>query len=543
MTVSVKERNIAVANEDDPTLAWALARYQVISAYLALDPPRGQRGPTRDKLAQKTWLGPDGEPMEVKAETIRVWIRRYKKKGLQGLKNQEPSKRGVQKLTADEVQVVCQLKTEVPERSLDRLIRVAEDTGLFEPGVLRRSTVHRVLRAHGLSKRSCKIPNAEDLDRFEADFTNDLWQSDMLKGPWLPDPKNPGKVRRAFLFAFLDDHSRLLLYGRFFFREDLPCLELVFRRAVQKYGVPRRLYYDNGQVYRSNHMKQLVAVLGIHRLIFTQAYRPMGHGKIEALNRLIRGAFLAELKASNIKTLDALNEAFIAWADYEYNRRLHSEIKETPVERYKRGLKHVRYVDEAELHQAFLWKELRTPDKSGVLSLMGTQYQVGPGLAKRRVEVRFDPEALHEVEIWHQGQFVERVRPLDIRAHRRPRQSKDGDASQQVETAPKADWLATLVERRRKDAKTDPSLRQQVEATHERRCQADRAVLEILQQKLSKDVVDTDVVQRWLDRYGPVDPSAFAQTLETLLAQGEPSDRHVTDYLESFRQMHQGGEG
>lgn len=41
----------------------------------------------------------------------------------------------------------------------------------------------------------------------------------------------------------------------------------------------------------------------------------MGHGKIEALNRLIRRAFLAVLKASGITTLDTLNEAFWAWAD------------------------------------------------------------------------------------------------------------------------------------------------------------------------------------------------------------------------------------
>jgi hypothetical protein len=65
----------------------------------------------------------------------------------------------------------------------------------------------------------------------------------------------------------------------------------------------------------------------------------MGHGKVEALNRFIRSAFLAELAgASSIQTLDALNEAFTAWADYEYNRRPHSEIGETPLQRWQKGL-------------------------------------------------------------------------------------------------------------------------------------------------------------------------------------------------------------
>ncbi|MEL6185079.1 MAG: hypothetical protein AAFU79_10680, partial [Myxococcota bacterium] len=40
----------------------------------------------------------------------------------------------------------------------------------------------------------------------------------------------------------------------FAFRERLPMLELVFRRSLQKYGILRRVYYDNGQVFRSHHI-------------------------------------------------------------------------------------------------------------------------------------------------------------------------------------------------------------------------------------------------------------------------------------------------
>jgi putative transposase len=91
-----------------------------------------------------------------------------------------------------------QLKRDVPERSLDRLLRIAEGAGIIEPGRLRRSTLHRILAAHHLSARpAAKTADASDLDRFEADAPNDLWQSDMLVGPWLPDPERPGKVRRA----------------------------------------------------------------------------------------------------------------------------------------------------------------------------------------------------------------------------------------------------------------------------------------------------------------------------------------------------------
>ena len=315
----------------DPDLDKALCRYEVISAYLALAPGRGQRGPLLRKLAERAWTGPDGKPVRIAAETIRAWVRRYRTTGLVGLRDVPRAVRGPKALTAEQVELACRLKREVPERSLDRIIRILEDMKLAPEGTIRRSTLHRALKGAGLSRRACRVPDRQDLDRFEADCPNDLWQSDMLVGPWLPDPERPGKMRRAYLYAFLDDHSRLLLHGRFSFRGDLPALELVFRRCLQKWGVCRRVYYDNGQTYRSDHMRQVVATLGMHRISFTQVRRPEGHGKIEAFNHYCRSAFLAELAASRITTLDGLNEAFLAWADQEYARRVHSETGQTPM--------------------------------------------------------------------------------------------------------------------------------------------------------------------------------------------------------------------
>jgi transposase len=230
-------------DDEDLRHQMALCRYQAISAYLALDPPRGQRRQLLEQLAQRTWPGPDGEPLRASAETLRSWVRRYRRNGLPGLMDKRRPRRGIQALTPEQIETVLALKREVPERSLDRIIRIAEGMGLMEPGVLRRSTLHRVLQQAGLSARPRSQSDKKDLDRFEALAPNDLWQSDMRTGPWLPDPRRPGKARRTKLFCFLDDHSRKLLHGRFSFAEGLPELELVFRRCLQKYGKPKRVYY------------------------------------------------------------------------------------------------------------------------------------------------------------------------------------------------------------------------------------------------------------------------------------------------------------
>jgi len=165
------------------------------------------------------------------------------------------------------------------------------------------------------------------------------------------------------------------------------------------------------------------------------------------------------------------------------------------------------YAEEEALRRAFLWSEPRTPDKAGVFGLFGTRYQVGPGLARKRVDVRFDPEHLAEVEVWHQGRFVERVRPFQVQPHRRPRPEDDAEASATApkpgpKPAPTADWLGHLVRTRRQDALVHHP-RALVQAHADQRAQADQAFLDLLSHRLDPAVVDAATVHTWLDRFGP----------------------------------------
>jgi len=529
-------------DDDDPRRALALTRYQIISAYLALEPHRGQKRPLLEQLAARTWLDPSGQPLTVAAETIRSWVRRYRQGGLAGLEDQRRARPGVAVLTPADIELAAQLKREVPERSLDRLIHILEDTQLVAPGHVRRSTLHRALRGLGLSAAAPTVATPKDLDRFEADAPNDLWQSDMLSGPWLPDPARPGRSRRAYLYAFLDDHSRLLLHGRFTFRGDLPALELVFRRALQKYGLCRRVYYDNGQVYRSDHMRHIVATLGMHHPVFTTVKRPEGHGKIEALNRLIRSAFLAELKASRVTTLDALNEAFVAWTDLEYNPRRHAETGEPPADRWRKAAARIRYADDDKLRDAFLWHEHRTPDKSGVFTLFGQRYQTT--LGRQRLEVRYDPEALAEIEVWHDDHFVERVRPFVVQTHRRPKPQPavDEPAPSAAPTTPTVDWLGHLVTRRQREGFIAPTPRQVVDAVAARRTRWDDEVTALLAQRLDPAVFDEAAVRAFLARVGPFDPAAVTVVLDALFAHGARADQHPSVFLDALHQRLRHGE-
>ena len=87
-------------DDNDRRQQLALCRYQIISPYIALDPPRGQRRQVLEELAAKSWTGPDGAPLCVAAETLRSWVRRYRRDGLNGLKDKERARRGIQVLSS-----------------------------------------------------------------------------------------------------------------------------------------------------------------------------------------------------------------------------------------------------------------------------------------------------------------------------------------------------------------------------------------------------------------------------------------------------------
>lgn len=522
-------------DDQDPITQKALFRYQIISGFLASDPPRGKRRLILEQLAAKPWMLQSGEAIQVKAETIRYWLRLYQRGGFEALKDKPRSDQGIRAIPKELIDQACNLKLQVPERSIERIIAIMENMQLAPPGLLRRSTLHRALQARGLSKRKLTFPHRRDLDRFEADYANDLWQADMLQGPWLPDPKRPDKMRRSYLYAFIDDASRLLLYGRFFFKGDLPALELVFKRALQRYGKPHRVYYDNGMVFRSNHMKILCAELGIHKPIHTPPYRPEGHGKIEAFNRFCVNNFIAEVKASKVATLDQLNEAFFAWVDEEYNHRKHSELAMSPKKRWLKDSSRIEYLDEEKIRVAFLWRELRTPDKTSIIKLFSRSYKLSPTLARQRVQVRYDPEHLDTIEIYLHGKFRQKAKPLQISPHRVPKQLLP--LPQESKPEEKIDYLAWLTHTHKEKTKITSAAKGE---DNNQGSDGLKNFLALLEQYIHPDVFDPSLATEFFDTFGPFDMTRIEKILDHLLA-AHPANLHLSFYLNHIQDQLLGG--
>ncbi len=109
-------------------------------------------------------------------------------------------------------------------------------------------------------------------------------QSDVMHGPHL---EIDGKQRKTYLIAFIDDHSRLIVYGRFYASENTGSFMHALEQAFLRRGLPRKLYVDNGSAFRSKQLMYAMASLAI-ALIHSRPYKPQGRGKIERFFKSVR---------------------------------------------------------------------------------------------------------------------------------------------------------------------------------------------------------------------------------------------------------------
>jgi hypothetical protein len=79
------------------------------------------------------------------------------------------------------------LKRENPHRTGTTLLRelaLSADSGDAPP--LSAATLYRFLKQRGLSERQLLAPAAHK--KFEAELANQIWQAEMLFGPWVLRP-------------------------------------------------------------------------------------------------------------------------------------------------------------------------------------------------------------------------------------------------------------------------------------------------------------------------------------------------------------------
>jgi transposase InsO family protein len=405
-------------------------RFGVISEFVTgVRFARGERARILKEKTDKQWHIPGSTRTRISVGTIQLWISKYRASGekLESLMPLERRDKGEHRALDLEVRLaLSELRREKPDATLNVLTKLLREKNVLGPEeLLHPATTYRFLKS---------LPESKDkpVDRrmFEAEHPNALWQCDVCHGPKVMTES--GVRRKAYLFAILDDHSRLITHARFYLNENKSSLKQSLQDAVARRGKPQKFFVDNGACYRSQSLENICARLGIV-LVHSKPYTPQGKGKIERWFRTTRQSFF-ELLGDKELSLEKLNEDLDSWVE-DYNTRMHSSLRDSPIHIYQKGLQCVRPAP-PNLKDFFRESETRTVRHDRCVQLHGVFYEVPVDLVGRKVELQWNEDeagGVQDVEVFFESNSYGKVRPVE--SHLNARLGRESATRSSVERA------------------------------------------------------------------------------------------------------------
>ena len=375
---------------------WAVFWCTLLGPVLLGEIPEAQRERFFQQLSRKEHRLPNGQWRRVSARTFRRQWRRFKDGGVQGLHRRRRSDRGkARKKHAHLLARAVELKKEQPRRS-DRVINriLQREFGRSVP----RSTLYHHLRREGATRRKLGISTKKVRCRWTRDQTGSLWVGDFEHGPMVVCN---GRVVKTHLSAWIDCHSRFVVEARYYIRENLDILVDSLLRAWGKHGASRELYVDNAKIYHAKALLLACTQLNI-KLLHRPPREPEPGGLIERFFGTCQSQFEAEVRASQILTLEDLNHALAAWLARAYHQEVNRETGQTPHQRYHQKPRLIRNVDLGAVLTFFHQRFPRTvSDDHSDVRIENLFFAVDPGLRGDRVIVEFDPfSSMDEVQLY-----------------------------------------------------------------------------------------------------------------------------------------------
>lgn len=512
-------------NEEEERLA--LCRYGVIAPLISRQLNKREAEQVRREILEGLHSFPQGY-IKVSERSLRRWVSIYReavkegRNGLHALARQKRSDTGSPRQVHPEVLAAAALlKKELPSRSLKTISAMLD-------GKVNPVTLGRHFRDMGLDNRSLKR-TGKAYPPHERKRRNEMWQADFSDAVYLPDPCNPQKVRKCYLHLFIDDYSRYVPYGAFYFRENMPVMEDCFRKALLLGGVPSTVYWDNGSVYRAKQLQRIMARLGVE-VIYSRPFMPRGKGKVERAFKTIKEAFYPEARHADITTLAELNEFFHAWLNERYHKVVHSSTKQTPLERWQAGAEQVRWIEADKVAEIFLWEEERTVTSGGCVKLSGNAYPVEEYLVGQKVTVLFDPFDLTSIKIHHKEQFVMTSRPDQV-VQRSWKGRREAD-QHPLPLRSSQQYKNKLV-----------AAHQQGDYKMAAAATLDVASLQALVERYlcrNLSTIEQETLKRFFSTYAPLRGDIARQALEIAVSQ-KGLKMHISAYLDRIKSLHHTG--
>lgn len=392
---------------EDIRKAISLVRHQIISPVL-METDRVQREYFRG-IADQEFNLPGIGRKKFAAETMRGWLKQYRKHGFAGITPKSREDLHRQRSMMPEMGLrVTELRKDLLELNVAQFYKCCVRNKIIGERPLSQQTVRRYLKANNLFLPADQIKARK---RYEMDRFGELWVGDFMHGPMLEAPKR----RKAILLGIIDDHSRVIVGYRWSFQESTLPVEQVFKEALLKYGLPDKLYVDNGPSFISDYLRTVCAHLNI-ALVHSKPYDSPSRGKIERFWRTVREGFLSQFKG---KSLQEINDAFDVWLRDEYHLKPHGGIDCRPLDRYQLSLSEYprQRVNEEVLEEFFLAKIFRKVNKDATISMKNLIYEVPPQYIGKKVELRYRQDNSRELFLYDNEKRITAIKVVDARAN------------------------------------------------------------------------------------------------------------------------------
>ena len=209
---------------------------------------------------------PSGKKCIFKCSTIRDWYFNYIHYGFDALKPKTRNDIGTSRRITPEISTkIIELKEQMPHITGKAIYDKLIEDGTILAKDFSIATVYRYLNRHNLKY----IPTVER-KQFEMEHTNDCWQADTSHGPIITID---GKKVHTYLVQIIDDASRLIVGCQFFLNDNAINFQTVLKQAIKTYGIPKKIYVDNGTPYKNIQFEIICANIGTV-LIHAKPYSP-----------------------------------------------------------------------------------------------------------------------------------------------------------------------------------------------------------------------------------------------------------------------------
>jgi transposase InsO family protein len=368
-------------------------------------------------VAKLIFTDEEGNPRQYTWRTISTWYYRYKVNGVTDLITRKRKDCGKPRKTTPE-ELLEAINEALPHfRNGITPPKAAVYRFCVEKGILRReaiapTTFYRLVKEYDLLDKS----DNENTRRlaFAMAYANDLWQADTMFGPHVAN--TDGKKVQTKLIAFIDDASRVICHGQFFFNENIDALIESLKKAFYKRGVPRQIYVDNGSIYCSAELNLICARIGCI-LRHTAVRDGASKGKIERFFRHVRSSFL--IRNLDLSSIDVLNTQLSEWIENKYNSQRHSVLGMAPIDRFAIDRKRITFLSPSDSTDELFYAEAqRKVKKDNTFSFKGIRYETPVELSGKAIVIRHCRSSISKSPvIYYKDQRMGEARVVDLIAN------------------------------------------------------------------------------------------------------------------------------